>query len=248
MKHVGYSYDHLAWFYDGLAHVGSLGQIYALKRAQIAEMESGSKALYVGVGSGDDAVLAAKSQARVTVLDLSPRMLDRASRQFNAAGVNHSIEVICADVLTHQRPGYYDVVVANFFLNVFGEVIMQRVLAHLVTLLKPGGKLIIGDYSIPRGSFPRRIIQRGYFYLSTFSFWLARGSTLHPIYDYPQYFCALNLRTLAITNFQVAVLFPASFATITAVKESVVCRLFGDRRRHLVLPTPAENTARDLVR
>jgi hypothetical protein len=52
-----------------------------------------------------------------------------------------------------------------------------------------------------------------------FSFWLARGCTLHSIYDYPQYFSALNLRTLTITNFQVGALFPASFETITAVKE-----------------------------
>jgi len=219
MKHVGYSYDHFAWFYDGLAHVYSLGQIYALKRAQIAAMEPGSKVLFVGVGSGDDAVLAAKSQARVTVLDLSPRMLERASRKFNAAGVNHSIEVICGDVLNHERLEHYDVVVANFFLNIFSEAIMQQVLMHLVTLLKPSGKLIIGDFAFPRGSFPRRILQRGYFYLSTFSFWLARGSTLHPIYDYARYFSALNLRTLAITNFRVAALFPASFETITAVKE-----------------------------
>jgi hypothetical protein len=96
---------------------------------------------------------------------------------------------------------------------------MQQVLTHLVTQLKPGGKLIIGDFAFPRGSFLKRIIQRGYFSLSTFSFWLAGGSSLHPIYDYPRYFSALNLRTLAKKNFQVAALFPASFETITAVKE-----------------------------
>jgi hypothetical protein len=39
---------------------------------------------------------------------------------------------------------------------------------------------------------------------------------LHPIYDYPRYFRAANLRTISIKRFRVNVFWPAYFETITA--------------------------------
>jgi SAM-dependent methyltransferase len=136
-----------------------------------------------------------------------------------AADAEGCIEIICADVLKHERRGHYDIVVANFFLNVFTEPMMEAVLAHLATVLKPGGKLLIGDFSYPRGWLPTRAMQRGYYYLSMFSFWLFGGTPLHPICDYPQYFAAANLRSAGVGRFRVSALFPVSFETITAVKE-----------------------------
>ena len=160
MQHTGKSYDRLAWLYDAAAHAYSGGQIHALKAAQIGELQPGHRILYAGVGAGEDAVLAAKHDVMLTVLDASQLMLERAATKFRAAGVQDLIEIICADVLKHERPAYYDVVVANFFLNIFSEAAMQVVLAHLVTLIKPGGKLLIGDFSYPRGRSTTGTIQR----------------------------------------------------------------------------------------
>jgi hypothetical protein len=50
--------------------------------------------------------------------------------------------------------------------------LVEAVLAHLVTMLKPGGKLLIGDFSYPRGWLTTRAMQRGYYFVSVFSFWL----------------------------------------------------------------------------
>jgi demethylmenaquinone methyltransferase/2-methoxy-6-polyprenyl-1,4-benzoquinol methylase len=145
-------------------------------------------------------------------------MLDQASKKFRAAGVQDSIEVICCDVFRHDRPGYYDVIVANFFLNIFSEPTMLAVMSHLASQLKPGGRMLIGDFSYPRGPLLARMFQRGYYFLSMFSFWLAGGTTLHPVYDYPQHFAGMDLQTESVKRFRVSALFPASFATITAVK------------------------------
>jgi demethylmenaquinone methyltransferase/2-methoxy-6-polyprenyl-1,4-benzoquinol methylase len=109
-------------------------------------------------------------------------------------------------------------VVANFFLNVFTEPVMETVLAHLTMMLKPGGKLLIGDFSYPRGWLAARAMQRGYYYLSMVSFWLLGGTPLHPIYDYPRYFAAVNLRMVSVERFKVHTLFPVSFEAIAAVK------------------------------
>jgi demethylmenaquinone methyltransferase/2-methoxy-6-polyprenyl-1,4-benzoquinol methylase len=173
--------------------------------------------LYAGVGDGEDAVLAADRQVTLTLLDLSQGMLERAATKFRAADAG-SIEFVCGDVLAHERPGHYDVVVANFFLNVFTEPMMEAVLAHLATMLKPGGKLLIGDFAYPRGRLTTRVMQRGYYYLSMFSFWMLGGTSLHPIYDYPQYFAAASLRSEAVESFRVSALLPVFFEAITAIK------------------------------
>ena len=141
-------------------------------------------------------------------------MLERAARKFRAAEAEGCIEI---DVLKHKRPAHYDIVVANF-LNVFTEPMMEIVLAHLTTMLKPGGKLLIGDFAYPRGSLATHALQRGYDYLSMVSLWVLGGTPLHPIYDYPRYFAAVNLRAVRVERFKVNTLFPVSFEAITAVK------------------------------
>jgi demethylmenaquinone methyltransferase/2-methoxy-6-polyprenyl-1,4-benzoquinol methylase len=214
MNDRGKSYDRVGRLYDAAAHLYSGGKIRALKAAQIGALQPGQKILYAGVGDGEDAVLATNRQVSLTLLDLSQGMLDRAKSKFQAVDAEGSLELICSDVLKHQRPGHYDVVVANFFLNVFTE----PVLAHLATLLKPGGKLLIGDFSYPRGRLATRAMQCGYYYISMFSFWLLGGTPLHPIYDYPQYFSAANLHTESVELFRVSALFPVSFETITAIR------------------------------
>jgi demethylphylloquinol methyltransferase len=218
MADRGKSYDRVAKLYDAAAHLYSGGQIRALKASQIGELQPGQRILYAGVGDGEDAVLAANRQVTLTLIDLSQGMLDRAAGKFQAVDAEGCLEIICLDVLKHERPGHYDIVVANFFLNVFKEPMMEAVLAHLATMLKPGGKLLIGDFSYPRGWLTTRAMQRGYYYLSMFSFWLLGGTPLHPIYDYPQYFAAANLRSAGVERFKVSALFPVSFETITAVK------------------------------
>jgi hypothetical protein len=79
---------------------------------------------------------------------------------------------------------------------------MKDEMGHLARMAKPGGKVLIGDFSFPQGSWPQRVAQRLYYFLSMFSIWLFGGTTLHPIYDYPQYFHAVNLQTTSILALQ----------------------------------------------
>ena len=219
MKHTGKAYDRLSSLYDALSHLYSGGKIRALKAAQSAEMRPGDKILYAGVGTGEEAPLLAHSDVKVTILDASPLMLERAVGRFKAAGVQ-GVENICCDVREHSRNAYYDVVVSNFFLNVFSQSTMQEVLGHLAMMTKPGGKVLIGDYSFPHGRWPQRAVQRMYYFVSMFSVWLFGGTTLHPIYDYPRHFQAAKLRAISVRRFRVNAIWPACFETITAEKLS----------------------------
>ena len=166
MADRGKSYDRLAKLYGAAAHLYSGGKIRALKVAQTKQLQPGQRILFAGVGDGEDAVLAANRQVSLTLLDLSRGMLDRAKGKFQAMDAEGSLELICSDILKHERPGYYDVIVANFFLNVFTEPMMEAVLGHLSTMLKPGGKLLIGDFSYPHGRLLTRALQRSYYYVS----------------------------------------------------------------------------------
>ena len=121
------------------------------------------RVLYAGVGGGEDAVMAARKGAHVTVIDLSPRMLAKASERIAAAGLEGQVECIRGDILEHDRHGYYDVVCANFFLNVFVEPVMREMMQYLVSLLRPGGMLLIADLAPVEGPIWQRMARRIYF-------------------------------------------------------------------------------------
>ena len=143
MNSANTDYSSVANLYDSLGHLYSGGQIAATKASQINHISTGDRVLYAGVGGGEDARLAAKAGAKVTVVDLSQAMLDRAIVGFERAGVRDDIEVICGDIMEHARHGYYDVVVANFFLNVFDTELMPQVMKHLALQLRDGGTFMI---------------------------------------------------------------------------------------------------------
>lgn len=206
----------MAFFYDLLDDVYSLGQIRAAKFSQIAEMRPGDKVLYAGPGTGRAAVWAARRGVQLTCIDISSAMLNRTRRSLEREGF--SAELILDDVLNHRRPAYYDKVVANFFLNVFSEDTMRRVLAHVASLVTPGGKLLTADYALPKGNIFSRTGHAFYWRASNVFNWVICSSALHPIYDYPAYFPEAGLELKEIKCFRLLKIGPAFFQSTTALR------------------------------
>ena len=127
-------------------------------------------------------------------------------------------EYLCADVMAHERAGHYDAVCANFFLNVFDEAVMRGVLAHLARQLRPGGKLLIADFAVPRGSALARAAHVAYYRVANGLYWAISGNALHPIYDYPAYFPAAGLRHEGTRLFRPLGRGPAYFAAVVGRK------------------------------
>jgi ubiquinone/menaquinone biosynthesis C-methylase UbiE len=172
--------------------------------------------LYVGVGPGEDAVLAAEHAAEVTCIDVAPGMLQQVESRFQSAGLK--VTLICDDVLNHNRIGHYDVVVVNFFLNVFAEPSMKAMLAHLATLVKPGGRLLISDFAAPRGNWLQRRIQAWYWGVTNLFYFVLRLCAWHPVYDYPRYFAEAGLKLAEVERFPLGRFGPQGFCAITAVR------------------------------
>ncbi len=212
------NYDLIARVYDALGVIYSGGQIHAAKNSQLAEMRSGDRVLYVGVGPGEDAVLAAEHGAQVTCLDVSAQMLRQAEARMQRLGCQ--AEFLQADICEHRRQNHYDVVVVNFFLNVFDEAQMQAMLAHLVTLVRPGGKLLISDFAFPRGNVLARAVQAAYWGVTDLFYYLlglctgTRSTTTPAIFRRSGWNCAAEQR------FRPYGIGPGGFAALTAVRTS----------------------------
>ena len=97
------SYETVAWCYDALARIYSLGAIARAKAWPVARLRPGDRVLYAGIGSGEEAVLAARLGARVTGIDLSRSMLRAAHRRFAAAGL--AAELVQGDFFDHRLGG-----------------------------------------------------------------------------------------------------------------------------------------------
>ncbi|QDV33138.1 class I SAM-dependent methyltransferase [Tautonia plasticadhaerens] len=207
-------FDRAAWFYEPLARIYSLGKIEAAKASQLGLMNPGDRVLYVGVGAGEDAVLAARVGADLTCIDLSGRMLARARTKFERAGLRG--EFIRGDVFEHDRIGHYDVVAANFFLNCFERGPMRRMLRHLSGLVRPGGRLLIADVAAPSGNRLQRQLHRGYNGVGLALYWAMGLVPLHPIHDYRRYFGEAGLRCIRVRDFRVLPFGPVSFQAIEA--------------------------------
>ena len=196
-------YDRTAWFYERAADIYSVGQILESKRWQLRDVEAGDKVLFVGAGSGEDVILAAQKGAEITVVELAPKMLQRIADKLDSLGLRASVTLICGDAFKHEKQGCYDLVMANYFLNVFPYKVMVEMLKHLSKLLREGGRLMVADFAPINGNVVQRAIQRVYYYSALLSFHLIAKNPIHPIYDYPNVAGQADLNLCASQSFKV---------------------------------------------
>ncbi|MFY9396920.1 MAG: class I SAM-dependent methyltransferase [Desulfomonilia bacterium] len=195
-------YRIIAPIYDLFALVYSAGRIGRCKVAMHDRIGPGRRVLFAGVGRGTDAIAAAELGARVTVVDLSESMLDIFSRRISGMRFPHPVEVVHKDILEYDNPGAFDLVYANFFLNIFTRPMVMAVMEHLVDLVRPGGFLAIGDFCPPSGGALARAIQSLYWYLSNLFFVFAARSAFHPVYDYQAMLKGMGLTIEEVKRFR----------------------------------------------
>jgi len=131
---------------EGWAHFAPLEAITTPPAAELvrrASPRAGQRVLDVACGTGVVAVTAARLGARVTGLDLTPELLERARENAQIAGVE--IEWHQGDV--EQLPfadGTYDMV-----LSQFGHIFAPRpdvAIAEMLRVLKPGGTIAFSSW------------------------------------------------------------------------------------------------------
>ncbi len=211
------NHDRTAWAYETAADIFSTGQIAASKRDQIQEIKPGDRVLLLGVGAGEDAVMAAEAGAIVTCVDISRGMLDKLQRKLDQEKL--TAELICDSALHHDRAGHYDICCANYFLNVFRRGMMSDMLNHAATRVRAGGKLMIADVAMPQGNPVAKAL--GWLHLrSAMAGCVALGMLKwHEIYDYPANFDDAGLKLQRVRHFRLGRIGPVAYQNIVATRK-----------------------------
>jgi ubiquinone/menaquinone biosynthesis C-methylase UbiE len=215
---ISRNYDRAAWFYQKSAKFYSTNQIRASKKFQLKYLSPGTSVLFLGAGAGEDAVMAAEAGADVTCIDISEGMLAQVQRRL--ASKNLHAKLLCCDAFEYRPTKKYDVVAANYFLNVFTREPMQRMLNHTATFVQPGGFYLIADVSLPQGNLAARAFNLGYLKLAMASFWILGLVPWHENYDYPACFADANLKLKHVEYFRFAKRGPVLFQSIVAQRSA----------------------------
>jgi demethylphylloquinol methyltransferase len=202
--------------YDFLAMIFSFGQIDKCKCGMHDRIKPDMKVLFAGVGQGIDAIEAASLGAQVTVVDLSETMLRVFQKRIQGRRFIHPIRAVHSDIFKFDEFEHFDMVYANFFLNVFPRDVVTDLEEHLARLARPGGYVVVGDFSLPTGGLFARFVQNVYWRIADVLFYVMARNALHPVYNYPEHLRQLGLEIVETRYFRV--LFDKRYASILARK------------------------------
>lgn len=144
-------FDTISPSYDGLNRVMTLRMDITWRRRvreKVAEVKAGT-ILDVATGTGDLAIELSKiANAHITGVDISQGMLSVGEQKVKTLGLSERITMQLAD--SEHLPfadGSFDAVTVSFGVRNFEN--LQKGLSELRRVLRPGGRLVILETSVP---------------------------------------------------------------------------------------------------
>jgi demethylmenaquinone methyltransferase / 2-methoxy-6-polyprenyl-1,4-benzoquinol methylase len=138
-------FDRISPVYDAMNRTMTMGLDQRWRRATVAAVvQPGDRVLDSCCGTGDLAVAALRAGATVTGLDFSGRMLERARRK--------SSEIVWVQGDAQQLPfenASFDAATVGFGVRNLDD--LERGLAELRRVLRPGGRVAILEITKPSG-------------------------------------------------------------------------------------------------
>ena len=142
-------------YYDLITNLMTLGQAPRLRKTTLeqASIKPGDSVLDVGCGTGE-ITLRAKQRAgdgKVYGIDPAPEMIAFAQRKAARKGLEIDFRVGVIESLPFPDASI-DVVTSSLMMHHLPEMLKVRGLAEVYRVLKPGGRLLIADFTRPTGS------------------------------------------------------------------------------------------------
>ncbi len=146
-------FDSIAGKYDFLNHFLSAGidRVWRKKTIRLLKKDNPEKILDMATGTADMAILACQllNPIKVTGIDLSAEMLELGRKKVEKEGFNDKIELLKGDGEAINFPdNSFDAVMAAFGVRNFEN--LENGLKEMYRVLKPGGKLLILEFSKPK--------------------------------------------------------------------------------------------------
>jgi demethylmenaquinone methyltransferase/2-methoxy-6-polyprenyl-1,4-benzoquinol methylase len=160
-EQVASMFNNISGTYDFLNHFMSLGIDIIWRKKAIRELKSIKPRIMLDVatGTGDFAFEAIKILApeKIIGVDISEGMLDVARKKIQDRNLQHVFSVQTGDSEgLHFSDDHFDAITVAFGVRNYEN--LEKGLADMYRVLKPGGKIVILEFSKPR-KFP---IKQGY--------------------------------------------------------------------------------------
>lgn len=145
-------FDNIAPDYDKLNHILSLNIDKGWRRKAVKEIADSAKPLTVldvACGTGDFTIEIARKAAEGSIIigiDLSEGMMKVGREKLKAAGIDATLEYGDCEALTYPGSSF-DRVSVGFGVRNFEH--LEIGLKEMYRVLKPGGKLVILELSVP---------------------------------------------------------------------------------------------------
>lgn len=154
-------FDNIAPTYDKLNHIMSLNidRIWRRRVMRIVRRAKAHKIMDVATGTGDLAIAMAKRVDRTQILgiDLSEEMLAVARQKILKQGLEERIMIEKGDAENLDMVATDSIDAATVAFGVRNFENMERGLSEIRRTLKPGGKLVVLEFSMPKNRLIRWI-------------------------------------------------------------------------------------------
>lgn len=156
MENIGSLFDSISSRYDRFNHTASMGIDRLWRRRAVRSLPDCQLVLDVAAGTADlciETIRRGKSQ-KVVGVDISEGMLDVGREKVLRKGLSDKIELRVADCATLPfDDNTFDAVTCGYGVRNFAE--LDRSLAEIFRVLKPGGQLRILEFTYPTNKFVR---------------------------------------------------------------------------------------------
>ena len=158
-EQVEQMFDNIAPTYDRLNHIMSLNidRVWRRRVMRIVRRAKAHKIMDVATGTGDLAIAMAKCVDRTQILgvDLSEEMLAVARRKVEKQGLEERIMLAKGDAENLDMVSTESIDAATVAFGVRNFENIERGLSEIYRTLKPGGKLVVLEFSMPKNRIVR---------------------------------------------------------------------------------------------
>ncbi len=181
-EQVARMFDTISGKYDFLNHFLSLGIDIRWRKKAIRELVDLQPRLILDVatGTGDFAIEALKlNPDKVIGVDISEGMLDQGRQKMRKRGYSERIDMVTGD--SENLPfeeNKFDAITVGFGVRNFEN--LEKGLLEMKRVLRPGGKIVVLEFSKPR-VFPFKQLYQFYFryILPTLGRWISRDEAAY---------------------------------------------------------------------